>query len=486
MSNNENDIRAEVFNSLLTTPHRELEKVMPLHQEMIQKDPIFYGHLAVWYAKNGEIRDHGDAFVATLLTSNMEEHRDAGFVLLNDLEPYRVERVRRIVKSFFKKEPRCMKTAIRKYLRDREANDSWFDGCAIRARKAMRSLYAGSHIKPSERADAILFKDNPPEGSRPYFVKVLSEAKDSEEQARLIVENRIPYTTAVGCIDEITAPIAIALVNSMSPQEVINNLGSMKKNGTMSVPGVKALVDEKIKAAAKDKRVAANKATVAAEAAGVDSEMKKDLENVANERVRSKGVITRNTAILVDKSGSLSVAIETGKHLAATVSGVMSPDADLFVWAFDSAPFEIKADGTGMTDWQKAFKNIYASGGTSIGAPIVAMASKRQMVEQIIIVTDEGENGSITTAQALERYRSQMGVLPEVIILKVGNWSTVVESRLSAAGIPYQTMEFDGDYYSLPNIIPMLTKGGQLELLMDIMDNELPVRTDRTDRAVTA
>jgi hypothetical protein len=482
MSKNENDIRADVFNSLLTTPHRKLDLVMPLHQEMIQKDPLFYGHLAVWYAENGEIRDHGEAFIATLLTSDMEEHRDAGFVLMNDLEPYRVERVRKAVKTFYKKEPRCMKTAIRKYLRDREANDGWFDGCAVRAKKAMRSLYAGSHIKPSERADAILFKDNPPKGSRPYFVKVLSDAKDSEEQARLIVENGIPYTIAVGAIEEITAPIAIALVNSMSPQEVINNLNSMKKNGTMSMPGVKEIVDDKIKAAAKDKRVSANKATVAAEAAGVDSKMKEELDKVANEQVRSKGVITRNTAILVDKSSSLSEAIEAGKNLAATVSGVMSPDADLFVWAFDSAPFEIKSKGNDMTHWQDAFKGIRASGTTSIGAPIIAMAKKKQMVEQFIIVTDEGENG-IPTADAYMKYASDMGVRPDVIILKVGRASSVVESRLDAAGIAYSTMEFNGDYYSLPNIIPMLTKGGQLELLMEIMDNELPVRTDRTDRA---
>ena len=39
--------------------------------------------------------------------------------------------------------------------------------------------------------------------------------------------------------------------------------------------------------------------------------------------------------------------------------------------------------------------------------------------------------------------------------------------------------QFAGDYYSLPNLVPLLSKPSKLELLMEIMDYPLPVRKSR-------
>jgi hypothetical protein len=47
---------------------------------------------------------------------------------------------------------------------------------------------------------------------------------------------------------------------------------------------------------------------------------------------------------------------------------------------------------------------------------------------------------------------------------------------MKAAGLDYDVYQFNGDYYSLPNLIPMLAKGSKIELLMDIMDTPLPKR----------
>src|SRR5919202_2552681 len=93
MNTVERDLRLEMLNSLLTTPHRELGKVAELHKLMVELDPIFYGHLAVWYQRNGDVRDHKEVFVSNLLASSLSEHRDAGFVLLQELPPYQVARV---------------------------------------------------------------------------------------------------------------------------------------------------------------------------------------------------------------------------------------------------------------------------------------------------------------------------------------------------------------------------------------------------------
>lgn len=69
MTNTERDLRLEMLNSLLTTPHRKLEEVAGVHKEMVEMDPLFYGHLAVWYQGNGDVRDHKEVFIANLLAS---------------------------------------------------------------------------------------------------------------------------------------------------------------------------------------------------------------------------------------------------------------------------------------------------------------------------------------------------------------------------------------------------------------------------------
>ena len=42
MNSREQDIRVEILNTLLTTPHRALQKIYPVHRELIGKDPRFY------------------------------------------------------------------------------------------------------------------------------------------------------------------------------------------------------------------------------------------------------------------------------------------------------------------------------------------------------------------------------------------------------------------------------------------------------------
>lgn len=469
----ERDLRLDLLNSLLTTPHRRVEEVADIHADMVGQDPIFYGHLAVWYQRNGDVRDHKEVFCGNLLTSELPEHRDAGFMLLQEFPPYQVARIVEFMKRFKGKVPRSARTAVTRYLRTREENKEFFDRAAIRGRKALKKLYASLHIKPSDYADAVLFKDPPPE-SLAYKLKQIAKADSPTEQARLIVEHKIPYTIAIGAVSQVTPTVLIALVNAMTPQEVINNLGSLRRRGAMDHADVKALIDEKLAAAKDDVRVAAFKARVAADASELDPETAARLEEITNEQVKKKGKISRSTALFVDKSSSMTQAIEIGRRLAAMISGIT--EADLFVYAFDTIAYPIAAEGGELSDWERAFQHVRASGATSVGVPLATMTSKKQKVEQILLITDEGENTSPYFAPALERYRDEVGVLPDVVILKVGYASQQVEQALRERQLPFETVTFDGDYYSLPNLIPMLARPSRVELLIEIMSLPLPVR----------
>jgi len=260
MEAQERDLRLDLLNSLLTTPHRKLEKVAELHRELIARDSTFYGHLAVWYQHTGDVRDHKEVFVGNLLASDRDDHREAGFVLLQEFPPYEVARVVDFMKRHRKKMTRVARTAVTHYLRAREADTRLFDRAALRARKAVKHLYATLHIKPSHHADCVLFKNRPPEGSLAAVVKTLARAGSAAEQAELIVAQRIPYTVAVGAVRSVTPAVLVALIDAMSPQEVINNLKSLRARGAFDNAEVKALIDAKLEAGQTAHRVSASRA----------------------------------------------------------------------------------------------------------------------------------------------------------------------------------------------------------------------------------
>src|SRR3954451_15949887 len=89
----ERDLRLTILNTLLTTPHRQLQQIWPIHSEMVQRDPRFYVRLAAWYNDHGDVRDHKESFVVNLALSDFPGHRDVGLALLRGLPPYEVGRV---------------------------------------------------------------------------------------------------------------------------------------------------------------------------------------------------------------------------------------------------------------------------------------------------------------------------------------------------------------------------------------------------------
>lgn len=545
----EQDLRLRLLNTLLTTPHRKLEEVRPVHAQMVANDPRFYVRLAAWYFDHGDVRDHKEMFIVTLVLSDFEGHRDVGLALLRQLPPYEVARVldfvhgrkttRRVkprvakvrnvkagpkqryvlqpkptvldritrlvmgapapapridlpvapppdltlppnvvTESFglFRNPPRSLRTEIVRYLREREADDDWFDGSVLVARKAIKRLYALNHVKPGERAQRILFDEDPPRDSRLFVLRQLAKAATPDEQARAIVENAIPYRVAATVVRQMTPAVLKALIESMSPQEVINNIASLTQRGAMDDPAAKALIEQKLEAGKTAARVSAFKAGKAIEAAGakVAAGVKAKLEGVADAQVKAKGRIERPTALLIDKSGSMALAIELGKRIGAMISAVCT--ADLFVYAFDTIAYPIEPAGADLASWERALVGINAGGGTSIGVAVEAMRLKQQYVEQIILVTDEGENTPPLFVQTLQKYRQALQADPSVCIVRTPGATSGIEAQCNAAGIAVDVFQFAGDYYSLPNLVPLLSKPSRLELLMEILAHPLPRR----------
>jgi len=376
--------------------------------------------------------------------------------------------------------PTIFKKDLFKYLKWLESDAQRFDSVFMKYGKDLKSLYfaPGKRAFPSSnRAQDILFRNKIPEDSKISIIEELSKASPVKA-ARLIVENKIPYPVAVGAIEKITPSILVALINSMTSMEILNNLSSLEEKGAMKNDKIKALILEKLEKAKKDKNVSALKSKKAISVNRIkDEETIKQLEEVADKQVKKKGVIKYPIAIFVDSSSSMDSSIEVGKNVAVLISGIS--ESDLTVITFDTIAHEITAKGKTLKDWEEAFKPVRASGCTSIGCALDYLMRKDKYVEGIVIITDEGENTSPLFHDVYVKYQEKFKVTPNIIIIRIGS-SPIggsLSHYLNGKSISFDVFTPKGDdYLGLPGLIPLLTKGSKLDLVYEIMDTPLLTR----------
>ena len=104
------------------------------------------------------------------------------------------------------------------------------------------------------------------------------------------------------------------------------------------------------------------------------------------------------------------------------------------------------------------------------------MRAKKQRVEQIVMVTDEDENTAPLFKDVYPAYAAELQVRPAVILIKIGNTHRNIEMACTELGVTPNVFEFRGDYYALPNVIPLLTYPSLTEMVMEVLDYPLPKR----------
>jgi hypothetical protein len=127
---------------------------------------------------------------------------------------------------------------------------------------------------------------------------------------------------------------------------------------------------------------------------------------------------------------------------------------------------------------ERALVGITAGGGTSVGVALETMRRKRQVVEQLIIMSDEGENMAPLLVPTLAKYREELKADVTLCFVKTPGAINQLELACAQAGWQVDAYQFNGDYYSLPNLVPLLAQPSKVELLMEIMDYPLPARKE--------
>lgn len=457
--------RNAIIQELTKSPHGELKAFVPIGARAAKEEAEFFAHLIAWNQVHGQVRDSKVALpVLSLMGANgHDEIADNALAHLAMLDPRNLIRAldfARTVKTPGK--GRVLPRLVEKYLRKREADPGHWDRAAVQFRKPMKTLYARFHVKPSERADAVLFKSKKPKGSLFEAIAQLRNMSPTEA-AGTILNKRIPFLVAIGAMGaRMKEPdVVLALINAMSPTELVTNTKMLERLGVKTNPALRGAYDAALVKVGTSKK-ATLKTTVAAEAIE-DEGLQTKLRAAQEKQIQALGGVDGNWLVLGDRSPSMKESIDIARHLAGTLAKMVKGKVHLVF--FDSTPYKY-IDATGM-EYDKILAQTKAvkdgGNGTSIGVGLALALDKGLEVDGIAIVSDGAENTAPMFAAAYKAYTTKLGKEIPVYLYWVpchgaigyGNNPEALASNMATAQLDLQVFDLRKgfDYYSLPNIV---------------------------------
>lgn len=463
---------AQTINQILRVGHGDLSIYADIGLAAVRHEPELFAHLIAWNQVKGEVRDSKVALPIIALRGEYDEalyqNAAAHLCLLSPRDLVRATR-------FHRELPLCdggaywLKRAISGYIRHREINPRLWDRTVLQHRKSMKTLYAMNHIKPNGRADKILFKRQYPANSLFARVKKLKNMKPLDA-AGTILNSKIPFLVAVGALGGIKdkPDVILALIEQMTPAELINNTAAFERWGVFSNDTLKAAYD---KGMAKKGKVATLKAGKAAKAVK-SKKVAKKLEQAQEKKIDQGKGIEGDWLVLGDRSGSMSNAIELSREMAAFLARTVK--GNVYLVLFNTAPTYFDVTGNTLDEIKHATQRYRATGGTSIGCGLDMIREKGIIVGGIAICSDGGDNTSPYFYQAYKRYVDQLGCEPTTYLWHVPGEQNRLVDHCRREGIPLEVFEMgrDVDYYSIPQLA-LTMRTGRYNLIDEIMETPL-------------
>lgn len=468
------ELRRAMCDVFLSTLSTRLQTLKNLHDRLFSLDPEFYGHLSCWYMEKGNKAEHKGLFVAHLISSPNKDHREAAFVMIEDFQPPMLSRIVDYCKRVYHRFPRTARTSIIQYLRKREREISSFDELVLGGRKSLKHIYASLRIKPDERAQRILFDNDPPEDSPLGALKRLTRERDPEEQVRLIEQNGIPYHIALSSIRNLTRAAVLLLVNLMAPQELMDNLNILRSRGVLKDPEISLNINQKLREIRAEKNRKRKKPLRLSRLREISDAFVAHRNEVYRHASREDISIKRRTAIFVDKSGSMNSTLSCAPIVTSLCAALARNP--LSVYLFDDKVHQLSIKNDSAEHVITLFEPYSSEGPSSPGAAMQALMDERCSVEQILLMTDGNENAAPFFVPVYRAYQSQMLISPHIVMIKMGHSSESLQNKLSTAGISHSVFTFGEDEMFLDQLILLLAGPTQIEMVNEIINTPLPVR----------
>ena len=452
----------EIINALSKSTHGKLDEYAPIVRSAAKTQSEFLAHLIAWNHIKGQVRDSKIALPVLTLSA---EGFPAEFID-NSLAHLALQDPRGLLKAVrFAKQARtavasgqrALTRLVTRYLRAREDNWGSWTRMAVQHRATTKELYALCRIKPSDTAKAILFDRKYPRGSVFESIAQLKNMSASEA-AGTILNKKIPFLIAAGALGpKMKDPdIVLALINQMTPTELVTNTKMLQKLGLKATPALRGAYEVALKKAQSSKKntLKTSRAAEALEASDIEDDLAEKLNALQEKQIKALGGVDGDWLVLADKSGSMSTAIDLARHVATTLAKFVTGRVHLVF--FDTAPRYFDATGKTLEQLTALTKNIKADGGTSIGCGLLYAIEKQFNIDGIAVVSDGGERNPPTFAQFYAPLAQATGKPIPVYFYQCAGDPDYFSPLCKQAGIDLQTFDMRKsaiDYYSLPNLI---------------------------------
>jgi len=449
--------RNQIIRELIRSAHGDLESYIPTTTEAAKQEPEFLAHLIAWNYKNGQIRDSKIALPIASLeawanapaherSNGLGEYQENSLAHLAMLDPRNLVKAIRFGKSHHVAGKK-IRRLVERYLREREANWSWWERTAIQHRASMKTLYAMFHIKPTAMADLSLMKGKPPSGTALDVIKRLP-TMNASEAAVAVSERNIPFLVVMGTIGnrlKSEDALAIALIERMSPTELVTNTKLLERIGVRDRPALRAAFELGLEKAATSKKTTF-KATRAAEEVASPS-LKAKLQNLQEKQIETLGGVDGNWLVLGDRSGSMEPAITVSREISGTLARMVKGEIHLVF--FHDSPQYFDVSGKTYDEINKLTTRIHAGGTTSIGCGLSYIREKGIEVDGIAIVSDGHENCHPSFAAEYQKYVELFGKEPPVYFYKVS--SPYYHADATSLEATAKIVHLDLQVFSLPS-----------------------------------
>lgn len=472
----------QILSELSRSPHGKLNEYLPVGLDAAKQHAEFFAHLVCWNHLKGQVRDSKVALpVVSLACENfpaeLVENSLAHLALLGPRELLKAYRFALEVK--LPKRMRAMRRLVEAYLRDREANVGKWDRVAIQHRHTLKELYSLVHLKPSERANIVLYgRDHAkrkcplPTGS---LFEVVARLKDMSpvEAAGAIITLKLPFLVALGALGvKAKEPdLVLALIGRMTPTDLVTNTKMLERLGVKTNPALRGAYEKALEGAAKSKKNLL-KTTRAAEEIE-DEGLKEKLRGLQERQIQTLSGVEGNWLVLGDKSGSMAQSIEVSREVAATLAKMVK--GKVWLVFFDTSPQTVDVTGMALDAIKAATRFIRSGGGTSIGCGLVRMLESKEEIDGIAIVSDGGDNTVPFFHEAYRKYAEWSGKEVPVYFYRCqGSDPPGIIKFMEGAGIDLQVFDLTQgtDYYALPDLASTM-RTNRYSLIDEIMATRL-------------
>ncbi len=363
--------------------------------------------------------------------------------------------------GLFRNVPRFLRRAIADRLAQLAADAAAFDRLELLHHTRLKRLHALLHLKPaSEQVRALLF-GQAPAGSLRAALRQLATCQDAAKAADLVRQHRFPYLLVEAALGAISAPVAVALVESLDPEELLARLPVLARRGLLAGV-VRAAVLLRLTAIADEghRRFTYQKIESLVRTAGFDPQLAEAAFRLVGmeQKVRS---LAGNTALLVDASLSmprvgscLQLAVEVGWRLDLALEEEYRLDVYTFYTAARQWPLP---RASGLDQWRNLLTvRAPVTVGTSVGAAIAKLIEEAHPMTRMVIVTDGYENRPPRLPETFIRYRQATGQRPMIHLVQPANTGLQLARDLRSSKIPFTVFNVDEHWLGLEALVPAL------------------------------